>query len=172
MKLKYKVLLIHNPLSTQPLTWLSALIRVATNSHWNHVAIEVDLVGEDYIFEANGKGVIRTKKEDWLTSHNRAVLELTPIKKSTIDFHELFDKIGAKYGFIDLLHIGKYLYKRRFKGENYNWDGSVIKGYDGFFCSELFAVLVKIENPHLVLPCDIENLKLFTKKIKYHTLKS
>jgi hypothetical protein len=171
MKLKYKVLLVHNPLSSQPLTWLSAGIRVATNSHWNHLAIEVDLFGEEYIFEANGKGVIRTKKQVWLTSHNREVLELTPKNNRRINFHELFDKLGSKYGFLDLLYLVKYLYKRRVEGSSYTWDGKVPKKYEGYFCSELFAILAGIENPHLVLPCDVERLPIFNSTTTYFTSK-
>jgi hypothetical protein len=154
MKLKYKVLLVHTPFElSEGVSYLSAGIRLATNSHWNHIAIEVRLYGKDWIIEAVGAGVIITKKEDWLVKSNRDVLIRVP-KELTILSDDLLDVIGDKYGYLDLLQIAIFLFKRRVVDSNYEWDGKSI--WNGWFCSELLAWLEKREKPYLITPSDYE----------------
>jgi hypothetical protein len=160
MKLKYKVLLVHNPFNVaDPITYLSAGIRFATNSHWNHIAIEVNLLGKDYVIEAVGAGVICTDANVWVERTKRQVLILEPTNGSTIDGHELLSYIGKKYGALDIIQIAKYLYVRKYIDKNYTWNG--IDGtrlWKGVICSELAAILMKIPNPHLIMPCDFESM--------------
>jgi hypothetical protein len=173
MQIPFKILLIHNPLSSsRVVTWLSAIIRLATNSHWNHVAIELEVDNSFYILEAVGEGVIITEKDKWLTSYNREVLELSPIHEHTIDIKDILLVIGKSYGYLDLIQIGKYLYKRNVKGQDYIWDG--YKGtalWKGWFCSELAAYLMKLEKYHLFMPCDFESLNLLQETDRYFTVK-
>jgi hypothetical protein len=172
MSLQYKVLLVHNPLSKQPLTWLSYAIRKATNSHWNHAAIEVNLEGRDYIIEAVARGIVVTLKEKWLDKSDRDVLELIPLKVKELDVDTLLLYMGSMYGYVDILYIAKHILLKKIKGTTTIWNGKVPKGWEGIFCSELVAILAKIENPHSVVPGDLEHMSDFKVTNRYSTSKS
>lgn len=156
MQLQYRVLLVHNPFDRRDaLTYLSKGIRFATESHWNHTAIELTLGGTVWVVESVGKGVIATKKEKWLRKSNRHVLVLEPSDGSRMDSDELIGYMGQKYGVLDILQLAKYLAVRKYWDENYTWDGERgTRLWKGIFCSELAALLMHLPNPHLTMPCD------------------
>jgi hypothetical protein len=148
-----KILLIHNRFRwSDPVTWLSLVIRIVTNSMWNHVAI----LHNGVVTEAIGEGVVVKPYEDWCRHSDRLVQALE-VEPTGCMLQRLYQAHGMGYGFFDLWQIFRYIRKTRWNGEDYSWDGStkLIKGYT---CSELAATVLGLENAHLIMPCDLEFL--------------
>jgi hypothetical protein len=148
-----KILLIHNRFRwSDPVTWLSKLIRIVTNSRWNHVAIEHNGV----VTEAIGAGVMSKSYSDWCNHSDRLVLPLE-VEHDLEMLKRLLQCDGMGYGYMDLWQIFRYIQRTRWNGENYTWNGST-KIFKGYTCSELAAVVLGLEQPHLYMPCDFEHL--------------
>jgi hypothetical protein len=156
-----KILLIHNKFRLlQPITWLSLFIRVFTCSKWNHIAVE-----QGDVVESIAKGVTPKPKEVWLKASDRIVQELLydgPVQVDLLTLH------GKPYGAFDLLRIGAHIIRVKWLGRDM---GKIPHNSRGYVCSELAAVLIGLENPHLVTPADFEHLGL-PKGDLYHTQKT
>jgi hypothetical protein len=156
-----KILLVHNKFRwLSPVSYLSLLIRIFTCSKWNHIAVEQGLV-----VESIGKGVTPKTKEDWLVYSDRIVQEMLydgPVKI------ELLTLIGKPYGLFDLLRIAWYIMRVKWLGMDV---AKVPHNSRGYVCSELAAVLIGLENPHLITPSDFEHMGLLKGQL-YHTYKS
>lgn len=147
-----RILLIHNRLRWHPLTWLSLAIRMFTCSKWNHVAVELNGV----VWESIGKGVIKTPLQEWLHKSDRVVLPLIPEAEYGGFAIEAVE--GQPYGFTDLIQIALHIIRTRWFATGNNWNGKD-GTRPGWFCSELVAVVLGIDRPHLLMPCDFPFLR-------------
>jgi len=138
-----KVILVHNPTRWyNPYTYLYSAIRKATDSYWNHAAIEVDGI----VYEANERGIIMTPWEDWLVRAERTYV--------TIDTYCNYDRVreclGRPYDFGSLLVFLPL--KLAFK----EWLGrKKERALKSLFCSEFVAYCLGWEEFWDVAPANI-----------------
>jgi hypothetical protein len=160
MKLN-RILAVHNKLRRSPVTWLSLIIRIATCSWINHIAIDyTNDKGERRVLESLGEGVVEYSYGEWFNRSDREVLELfVDEEKITVNLSEAIALKGKSYGFLDLVQILKHLVKTRWFGYGNKWNGvDGVGKWDGIICSELGGIALNQPEPHLLLPCDFPNI--------------
>jgi len=155
-----KILLVHNRFSLlSPITWLSLFIRIFTCSKWNHIAVE----HPGGVVESVAKGVTPKTKEAWLKHSDRIVQELHYDGPLAVELAKLQ---GKPYGLFDLLRICWHIVRVKWFGVDV---AKVPHNSRGFVCSELAAVLLGLEHPHLVTPADFEHMPHLVKGELYET---
>jgi hypothetical protein len=141
-----QLLLVHNKFNIKDVnTYPSYPIRIFTCSKWNHLAIRIN----DYVYEAIGKGVIKTEYEVWKTKANRQVLPLTPKRIAPLNINAVMYAKDQPYGFFDLLDRAKAIINEKWNGEEHK---SI--DYPGLICSDLGCLLLNI--PKTLVPGDFE----------------
>ena len=167
-----KILQVHNPFQwSEPVTYLSFIIRVFTCSFINHSAILKDGI----VYEMRGEGLVLTHYQEWLKNANRTVWVYDSKVPINVPFQTAYDIISGvhvPYGFLDLIMIAIYLILSRWFGKKYEWDG--VKGtrlWKGVICSELVALALGREKAHLVIPDDINFFPELTFEREFKTYK-
>jgi hypothetical protein len=159
--MKYRILLVKNKFRlTNPITYLSALIRLVTKGTYNHVAIEVDGV----VIESVGEGVIIRSYEDWEKGGNRQVLPLVPTPMTEEQYINLLSLIGKPYGYMDIIRAGwHFIITRRLGLKRKNpFNG------EGYICSELATLLLGID--WFIVPNDFQYIDYLVKEPVFHTI--
>lgn len=159
-KPQVEIYLVHNMFhAMQPITWLSYLIRIATCSKWNHLAIRIGEV----VIEAIGKGVIVTPLKEWMQHSDRMVLPRVPL--IDYDTKQIAELEGRPYGFADLIAMLGYIKKTR-------WDGNSkfkVRNRAGYLCTELGGILIGYDG--LLFPAEFEHLAGFETGCEFQTMR-
>jgi hypothetical protein len=144
----------------KPLTWFSALIRVATSSYWNHTAnIFIDADKQIYVSEATGKGVTMQPLSRWFYSHSDRKFALVGGVKFSQP-KKLKSYLGIKYDLRIVWQFSLWLLAKRWFGGG----SKITKWFENennptrLFCSEYTAECIGLEKPHTVSPSDISKL--------------
>jgi len=75
-----QILLVHNPFEfTKPKTWLAWIIRIVTNSEWNHCAVCIEIDGEQWVSDFQAHYKLRPYDE-WLNEDKRRVFKLVYVE--------------------------------------------------------------------------------------------
>ncbi|MHC2992055.1 hypothetical protein OB13_10815 [Pontibacter sp. HJ8] len=157
----FKILLVHNRFRwAQPITYLSLFIRVFTCSKWNHIAIE-----QGDVIESIAKGVTPKTRKGWESVSDRIVLPLEV--PSELLKGDLSKALGKPYGVRDLLRVGWHIILSKWFG----LEPKPMKNGRGYICSELAAMLLGMEHPHLVTPADFEHMPFLKKGEVFETKK-
>ena len=106
-KLKIYPILVHNPISANPVTWVYGLIRLWTRSFYNHAVVRVITIYEsgtekvtiDEIYDANLRGVISRPYDVWATANNRKCLALEVDGEPLKVLKKLKRNLGKLYDF-------------------------------------------------------------------------
>ena len=98
MLLEGDIILQRDKLSLQPITWLAAIIRLATGCRYNHAMIVTCSHNQLFVNESNGKGVIKRP----IQFAYKKNCELLVLRKQNIakDFSSIADSyLGIKYDY-------------------------------------------------------------------------
>lgn len=152
------IFLVHNGQLKSFNDLAAHLIRWATRSYWNHVAIIVESEGELMIYEAVGRGCIITKTiEQYLMESDNGVRvhRHIPNEPNEVFYERFFETYGKRYDWKSTfwIHAIKIVIKR--------WLGHTgTHAKDRFYCSELAAYLLDLPNWWTVIPKDLARLYL------------
>jgi uncharacterized protein YycO len=113
--------------------WIGWLIRLGTNSRWNHTFI---YVGDGLIVEANPTGVALTNVSVYPNIAWNHHEELSVEKRSIIAEHAK-SLVGKPYGFIDIITIIFRTFGLDLFGTKKFWKPFSLR--QGYICSELVA---------------------------------
>lgn len=137
--------------------WIGFLIRIGTQSRWNHTFI---YIGDGKIVEANPTGIAITPTSAYPNIAWNRHEELSDEKRELIRQHAL-DLVGKPYGFLDIAVIVFRIFGLDLFGTRKFWDRIVSKN-NGYICSELVSEAYEvagfklINKPnHLVTPGDL-----------------
>jgi len=145
-----QILLVHNPFEfTKPKTWLALIIRIVTNSNWNHCAVMLTIDGEQWVSDFQAHYKLRPYDE-WLNEDKRRVFKLVYVE-SQVQFLQQKNEVIAgsgRYLGYDWLKLVNHLTKRKF--------GFVIfkENENRFICSEWVLFLQTGEKVNWAVPND------------------
>ena len=145
-----QILLVHNPFEfTKPKTWLAWIIRIVTNSEWNHCAVCIEIDGEQWVSDFQAHYKLRPYDE-WLNEDKRRVFKLVYVE-SKVQFLQQKNEVIAgsgRYLGYDWLKLVNHLTKRKF--------GFVIfkENENRFICSEWVLFLQTGEKVNWAVPND------------------
>ena len=145
-----QILLVHNPFEfTKPKTWLAWIIRIVTNSEWNHCAVCIEIDGEQWVSDFQAHYKLRPYDE-WLNEDKRRVFKLVYVESQvpfTRQKNEVLAGSGRYLGY-DWLKLINHLTKRKF--------GFVIfkENENRFICSEWVLFLQTGEKVNWAVPND------------------
>ena len=145
-----QILLVHNPFEfTKPKTWLALIIRIVTNSEWNHCAVCIEIDGEQWVSDFQAHYKLRPYDE-WLNEDKRRVFKLVYVE-SQVQFLQQKNEVIAgsgRYLGYDWLKLVNHLTKRKF--------GFVIfkENENRFICSEWVLFLQTGEKVNWAVPND------------------
>jgi len=145
-----QILLVHNPFEfTKPKTWLAWIIRIVTNSEWNHCAVCIEIDGEQWVSDFQAHYKLRPYDE-WLNEDKRRVFKLVYVESQvpfTRQKNEVLAGSGRYLGY-DWLKLVNHLTKRKF--------GFVIfkENENRFICSEWVLFLQTGEKVNWAVPND------------------
>ena len=145
-----QILLVHNPFEfTKPKTWLAWIIRIVTNSEWNHCAVCIEIDGEQWVSDFQAHYKLRPYDE-WLNEDKRRVFKLVYVE-SQVQFLQQKNEVIAgsgRYLGYDWLKLVNHLTKRKF--------GFVIfkENENRFICSEWVLFLQTGEKVNWAVPND------------------
>jgi hypothetical protein len=169
MTLPFKILLVHNYFRKEDaVTYVSLIIRKATKSEWNHVAVQVRFMGREYVVESIFSGVHIRSYDKWKTRSDRVVKEMVPSGELRLSaFNRLMDLVHEPYGYVDLFTIGWIL----LLGVVRLRPLSSPKNSQGLPCTEVAGRVLGVPDPHLLKPCDFESMEGLTSGEVYETRK-
>ena len=145
-----QILLVHNPFEfTKPKTWLAWIIRIVTNSEWNHCAVCIEIDGEQWVSDFQAHYKLRPYDE-WLNEDKRRIFKLVYVE-SQVQFLQQKNEVIAgsgRYLGYDWLKLVNHLTKRKF--------GFVIfkENENRFICSEWVLFLQTGEKVNWAVPND------------------
>ena len=145
-----QILLVHNPFEfTKPKTWLALIIRIVTNSNWNHCAVMLTIDGEQWVSDFQAHYKLRPYDE-LLNEDKRRVFKLVYVE-SQVQFLQQKNEVIAgsgRYLGYDWLKLVNHLTKRKF--------GFVIfkENENRFICSEWVLFLQTGEKVNWAVPND------------------
>ena len=145
-----QILLVHNPFEfTKPKTWLAWIIRIVTNSEWNHCAVCIEIDGEQWVSDFQAHYKLRPYDE-CLNEDKRRVFKLVYVE-SQVQFLQQKNEVIAgsgRYLGYDWLKLVNHLTKRKF--------GFVIfkENENRFICSEWVLFLQTGEKVNWAVPND------------------
>lgn len=145
-----QILLVHNPFeSTKPKTWLAWIIRIVTNSEWNHCAVCIEIDGEQWVSDFQAHYKLRPYDE-WLNEDKRRVFKTVYVESKVPLLQQKNEVIAGsgRYLGYDWLKLINHLTKRKF--------GFVIfkENENRFVCSEWVWFLLKGEKVNWAVPND------------------
>lgn len=121
--------------------------RLLRFEHWryNHALRVVD----GYTIEMLGNGRNSEPIEQWVAKQKRKVKVYRPVQP--------FREVEAMpYGYADILQIVLHYFRKNIIKRGNSWNGrDGVKKWPGYFCSEEIGRACGIENPHVLLPCQI-----------------
>jgi len=145
-----QILLVHNLFEfTKPKTWLAWIIRIVTNSEWNHCAVCIEIDGEQWVSDFQAHYKLRPYDE-WLNEDKRRVFKLVYVESQVQFLQQKNEAIagGGRYLGYDWLKLVNHLTKRKF--------GFVIfkENENRFICSEWVLFLQTGEKVNWAVPND------------------
>jgi hypothetical protein len=155
-------ILIHNPFNWKdPVSYLYALIRLATRSKYNHIAfyLEIEILGKTkrLVFEANGRGFIFVDYYYW---KNRSAREHVCLNmKENEHQDEIIDVIFSllRYKYQYLRYI-TYWFENLIKLLEEKWNFKLFYNYKKthLFCFEVAGILYSFPEPEFLTGKDFE----------------
>lgn len=137
--------------------WIGFLIRLGTQSRWNHTFI---YIGDGNIVEANPTGIAITPITAYPNIAWNKHEELSDSEREEIKNHAI-KQVGKPYGFLDIGVLVFRIFGLDLFGTRKFWSMVVSKN-DGYICSELVAECYEMINRklinkpnHLVTPGDL-----------------
>ena len=145
-----QILLVHNPFEfTNPKTWLAWIIRIVTNSEWNHCAVCIEIDGEQQVSDFQAHYKLRPYDE-WLNEDKRRVFKTVYVESKVPLLQQKNEVIAGsgRYLGYDWLKLINHLTKRKF--------GFVIfkENENRFICSEWVLFLQTGEKVNWAVPND------------------
>lgn len=158
-----KAIIVHTPFNwKRPLTIVSWLIRKFTKTYYNHAAFIVTIDHNEFVLEADMKGVILIPLKDWVKEQVVTVYKMPKYYRA-----KAMSKVGnTKYDFASLLFYGLI---NTLTGKYYGYTDDR-KAAERFYCYEYLAWVLGIPKWYSMLPNPFkkwadENLKLEFEKI-------
>ena len=111
-----QILLVHNPFEfTKPKTWLAWIIRIVTNSEWNHCAVCIEIDGEQWVSDFQAHYKLRPYDE-WLNEDKRRVFKTVYVESKVPLLQQKNEVIAGsgRYLGYDWLKLINHLTKRKF----------------------------------------------------------
>ena len=137
----HSILLIHNPLSLSPASWLSAIIRLFIRFPFQHLEFLVEIGGKKFVVGAVFLKVKIRPYEEWLRKQTRTIVYAHPeVPYTEADFNRLMSFVGKRYDIASLLHQAWYILTGR-------WTGRVSKSDESVNCSELYGQVFRDRHP-------------------------
>lgn len=145
-----QILLVHNPFEfTKPKTWLAWIIRIVTNSEWNHCAVCIEIDGEQWVSDFQAHYKLRPYDE-WLNEDKRRVFKTVYVESKVPLLQQKNEVIAGsgRYKGYDWIKLVNHLTKRKF--------GFVIfkENENRFICSEWVLFLQTGEKVNWAVPND------------------
>jgi len=135
---------------TEPLSNVSAAIRLFDNSFWNHTAIAlIRADGTIMVMESNSKGVVWMPFTHWAERYGNKIWQIyPPLKPLELEDYTRF--LGRGYDYKSLL-LWQPIYKTT--GQ---WLGQRdIDGTGRTYCTEIFSYANELDRPYLLATGDI-----------------
>lgn len=137
MELRTRVVFFHTPLSLNPISWLSMIIRWFTGAYYNHVGITHVVNGQEVLTEANEKGVTVSLASERIRTTPSQLLFITVEIKNPDKLIEIW---GRGYGEMTLLKYAFAIIKGTKLRDKKSRTGKT------FVCSHVVAYALEMED--------------------------
>lgn len=166
--------LVRRELSWNPVSWISAAIRLMTGCRYNHaVLFVVTTSAQIFVVEAVETGVQMITLSRWLKKYKHELKVIRPLQKKPHNIQSrILSYLGTPYDYTSLfIHQLKFQIARWFSLESPKWYGRTDKtgAEKKLYCSELAALVYDwpkwytyttadvMEEPHVTIYQSLKN---------------